>query len=282
MRYDKDTGRLLISVRELVSTARRGISSTLPCDTDEPETPVNSSMRKSSENENFSELNFNFTAGEHSFTLFGKIKTESHKIYLSVPVDTSPKRPKKEVSTQARGEGNIYAFMLCENEGLEEITVVYKYRNINTGEENTVCESVKREKLKIFFDKCKMSIIIYAKPEIERVTVRLPSMKKINFPYSKTRDGQKEIVRGVYNTISRGNTLFVSAPTGTGKTVSVLFPAIRALGSERCEKVFYFTPKTTTANAAKDTIEDISRSGAEIRALIMSSKERLCKNGLIC
>ncbi len=282
MRYDKDTGRLLLSVRELVSVARRGISSTLPCDIDEPDIPAAKQMGKGSENESFSELNFNFTAGEYAFTLIGKAKLQDEKISITVPVDTSPSRPKKEVSTQARGEGYIYAYLLSEKNGIDEISVDYKYCNTATGEEHFVSEKIKRQKAKTFFEKCKLSIIVYAKPEIERVTVRLTSMKKIKFPYKKARDGQSEIAHGVYNAISRGTTLFVAAPTGTGKTVSILFPAIRALGNERCDKVFYFTPKTTTANAAKDTIEDIAKSGAEIRAMLMSSKERLCKNGLIC
>ena len=282
MRYDKDTERLLISVREFVSTARRGISSTLPCDTDEPDAPVRNGIKKSSENESFSELNFNFEAGGHLFTLSGKARVESDKIFLTVPVDSSPKMPKREVSMQARGEAYVYAYMLSQKENAGEAEVVYNYCNTVTGEEHSVSETINAKKAKTFFEKCKMSIIIYAKPEIERVTVRLPSMKNIKFPYLKARDGQSEIVHGVYNAISRGSTLFVAAPTGTGKTVSVLFPAIRALGREKCEKVFYFTPKTTTANAAKDTIEDIAKEGAEIKALIMSSKERLCKNGLIC
>ena len=37
MRYDKEKERIIISVTEFVTTARRGISSTLPCDADEPE-----------------------------------------------------------------------------------------------------------------------------------------------------------------------------------------------------------------------------------------------------
>ena len=282
MRYDKEKNRLLLSVSELVSTARRGISSTLPCDTDEPDFPTKNGMQKSSENESFSELNFNFTLGEYSFTLYGKVKTSGSTVTLFVPVDSSPKRPKREVSAQARGEGYIYAYILSESKGLDEVNVVYNYFNAATGEENEVSEILKRKKLETFFNKCKTSIFVYAKPEIERVTVRLPSMSKIKFPYAKARDGQSDIAHGVYSAISSGSTLFISAPTGTGKTVSVLFPAIRALGRERCEKVFYFTPKTTTANAARDTIRDIASGGTEIRALIMSSKERLCKNGLIC
>ena len=282
MRYDKEKERLIISVTEFVTTARRGISSTLPCDADEPEFLTRTDEKKSSENNAVSELDLNFTVGEYSFTLKCRAVVRDEKIKMSVPVDTSVKRPKKEVTTQARGEGYIIAYAYAEKHSKTRIQIEYTYFNVNTGEENTVFETVTQKKLYDFFNKCKMSIYVYAKPEIERVTLRLPSMAKVKFPYDKAREGQNDIAKGVYNAISRAGTLFVAAPTGTGKTVSVIFPAIRALGKEKCEKVFYFTPKTTTAMAARDTILDIVKNGADVRALVMSSKERLCKNGVVC
>lgn len=282
MRYDKEKNRLIISVSEFVATARRGISSTLPCDADEPEALIGYDKKKSSEDQGFSELDFNFTAGEYDFLLKCNAQAKDGKIKISVPTDTSPKRPKREVSAQARGVGYVTAYAYTHKNNLYSVQIEFKYFNVNTGEENIVFESVNTKKLESFFNKCKMSIFVYAKPEIERVTVRLPSMASVKFPYGKARQGQNDIAKGVYNAISRSSTLFVAAPTGTGKTVSVLFPAIRALGKEKCEKVFYFTPKTTTAMAARDTVLDIVKKGADIRALVMASKERLCKNGLVC
>lgn len=282
MRYEIESNLLLVSVRELVSTARRGISSSLPCDADEPDASSEKCAFCSSEENRLSELFFDFDANGYNFRLYGRTILKNNGVCFFVPVDTSPKRPKKEITMQARGEGYICAFMLAKRDNLGSVEITFNYYNRATLEENTVKETVRLSKLEKFFNSCKMSIIVYAKPEIERVTTRLPSMKTAKFPYKKTRDGQGDIVRGVYKAIARGSNIFISAPTGTGKTISVIFPAIRALGDGRCDKVFYFTPKATTANAAKDAIEDICKSGARIRAVIMSSKERLCKNGLIC
>ena len=275
MRYDKESDKLIISVADMVAVSRRGISSSLPCDSDEPEHFRNSER-------DLTPLSLDFTAGEFSFTLVGSTTLLDGGILHRALTDTSVKRPRKEVTMQARGEAYLYAYMLAKKEGLERVSIICEYISESTGEDNRIYESATLSKLESFFNKCKLSIIIYAKPEIERVTVRLPSMKNIKFPYGKARDGQKDIARGVYGALSHGATLFVCAPTGTGKTVSVLFPAVRALGNEKCEKVFYFTPKSTTAMAAKDTVEDISAAGASIRAVIMHSKERLCKNGLVC
>jgi hypothetical protein len=107
-------------------------------------------------------------------------------------------------------------------------------------------------------------------------------MRSLKFPYGKMRDGQAALVKATYRTIAKGARLFASAPTGTGKTVATLYPAVRALGDNRCDKVFYLTPKTTTAMAAKDCIELMSERGADIRAIVLSSKDRSCQMGRVC
>jgi Rad3-related DNA helicase len=107
-------------------------------------------------------------------------------------------------------------------------------------------------------------------------------MKKARFPYGRVRDGQNEFMSLVYKNLTRGGTLYAAAPTGTGKTVSVLYPAVRALGDGKCDKIFYFTPKTTTAIAAKECIEDICAQGAVIRAVTLGAKERVCRRGVLC
>ena len=143
MRYDKDENILFVSVRELVSTARRGISSTLPCDTDEPENLQNKIAKKSSEENTFSELNFDFEAGGHRFRLYGSLAVKGGEISLPISVDSSPKRPKKEVIAQARGEAYIYAYMLSKRDSQDELKIRYDYFNEATEEHNEVFECVK-------------------------------------------------------------------------------------------------------------------------------------------
>ena len=126
------------------------------------------------------------------------------------------------------------------------------------------------------------TISVWAKPEIERVTVRLPSMRKLKFPYRFVREGQSEFVRRAYKTIARGGVLYAQAPTGTGKTVSAVYPAVRAMGEGLRDKTFYFTPKETTANAVIDCLLLLSENGAVIRGLKITAKEKLCRNGLVC
>ncbi len=275
MRYDQENNRIIVGCRELVRSARRGICATLPYDEDEPGNTATAKID--------APLKHEFDLGNYSFTLVqDSCAVVDGEIHITVPVDSSPKRPRKEVVAQARGEAYVSAFMLAESTGARDVVMRYLYTSRMTGEENEIHERVNSKKLATFFEKCKMSINVYAKPEVERVTERLPSMKAIKFPYQNVRDGQHEIIRAVYKNVARGGTLFTAAPTGTGKTVSMLFPAVRALGDGRCDKIFYFTPKTTTANAACDCLLRLSEAGAKIRGVVIPSKERACKNRTVC
>ena len=273
MRYDDENKEIKITAREMVAIARRGVGSTPAKDENEP---TAASITNTS-------LCYPFSVSGYNFELTSDIYAVTDEgISMIVPTDSSPKRPRKEITEQARGEGYIAAFIFSEIYGKEQVRIDYTYKSKTTGEENEIFEIAKRKKLKAFFDKCSMSIKVYAKPEIERVTERVPSMKKVKFPYGKMRDGQREIIQTVYKNVTRGGTLFTAAPTGTGKTVSMLYPAVRAMGNGRCDKIFYLTPKTTIANAAKDCIELLVNGGAKIKSIILPSKERACISGSVC
>ncbi len=111
---------------------------------------------------------------------------------------------------------------------------------------------------------------------LDRARHRLPTMRAAKFPYPSARRGQRDFMEAVSRTLVRGGSLFAVAPTGTGKTVSVLYPAIRALGQGHTEKVFYLTPKSTTARVAADTCGLFAQNGVALRALCVTAKERIC------
>ena len=273
MLYDAEKKEIKITARELVSIARRGVGATAPRDENEPTYAL--SKKKA--------LYYPFETSGYNFELIAEVEGIGDEgVSLLVPTDESPRRPRKEITEQARGEGYIAAFVLSELYKMKTVRIDYTYKSRRTGEENEVFEVVTKKKLTAFFDKCTIAIKAYARPEIERVTERIPSMKNVRFPFGKMREGQKEIIQTVYKNVTRGGRLFTAAPTGTGKTVSMLFPAIRAMGHGKCEKIFYLTPKSTTANAARDCIERLVEAGAKIRSVILPSKERACISEAAC
>lgn len=274
MKYNADEGKIYISVSELVATARRGISPARTHDEDEP-CAVAAVCGET--------YTYDFCDGDICFSLYSRIAAEGAVIRPVFFRESRGNKPTKDERESARGEAYLMARLLYAsgNADGERVRAEITYRS-QDGDDICEGEYITAEQAESFLMRCVSGLRKKARAEIERVTERLPTMKAAAFPYDRVREGQREFIRQTYKTISRGGELFSEAPTGTGKTVSALFPAIRALGDGRCEKVFYFTPKTTTAKAACDCIELFAGRGVNIRAVVLISKERLCARGTVC
>ena len=285
MRYDEESKTLKIECREFVSIARRRISSALPYDESEPNTDFvpQKTLKLLTEYGKIERLTHVFSAFDFNFELLCRPEcTRDAEVHLVRMSELISGRLTAALKAQTEGEAYVCAYVLALRDALSAVRIRMTYIDSRTGlmQENT--ELIPTEKLRKFFDRCVKALEEYAKPEIERVTERIPTMRSLKFPYGKMREGQSALVKAAYRTIARGARLFASAPTGTGKTVSTLYPAVRALGDLRCDKVFYLTPKTTTAEAAKECLELMRERGADVRAIILSAKDRSCQNGRVC
>lgn len=105
--------------------------------------------------------------------------------------------------------------------------------------------------------------------------LRQATIKKMQFPFMY-REGQRELVTGVYQTIYHQKKLFIEAPTGVGKTISTVFPALKAIGENRADKLFYLTAKTITRTVADDTLELLRQQGLRCKSVILTAKEKIC------
>lgn len=104
------------------------------------------------------------------------------------------------------------------------------------------------------------------------------SIEKLDFPFDGYRIGQKQLMNGVYKTIVDGQKLFARAPTGIGKTIATLFPAIKAIGKGKTEKIFYLTAKTIGKEVAGQTLKRLEEEGLVIKRLIITAKDKICIN----
>ena len=112
--------------------------------------------------------------------------------------------------------------------------------------------------------------------EIERKETRISEALHSKFPYPSKRSGQSDFMTEAYRSMKNGGRLICEAPTGIGKTVSALYPAVKALGHGHVDKVFYFTPKTTAQLAATNALKAISGNRLCARSISMTAKEKLC------
>lgn len=105
---------------------------------------------------------------------------------------------------------------------------------------------------------------------------RTASLAALRFPYPAYRPGQREMAAAVYRTIQAQGRLFCQAPTGIGKTISSLFPALKAMGEGLTNRVFYLTAKTITRQAALDALDRMYGQGIRLKSIVLTAKGKLC------
>ena len=104
---------------------------------------------------------------------------------------------------------------------------------------------------------------------------RTASIRQLAFPFPY-REGQKELATYVYQSIVHKRKLFIEAPTGVGKTLSTVFPAVKALGEGKAERIFYLTAKTITRTVADNTFQLLRDKGLRFKTVILTAKEKIC------
>jgi len=168
-----------------------------------------------------------------------------------------------------------YAYIYGIQHDKKEMDVQMTYCNLDTEEIKRFVKSFSMEELADWFLKLKSDYEKWADFQYEMKVKRQDSIKKLEFPFPY-RDGQRELAASVYRTINRGKTLFIQAPTGTGKTISTVFPAVKAVGEGLCDKIFYLTAKTITRTVAKEAFDLLKERGYSGSVLIITAKEKLC------
>ena len=181
----------------------------------------------------------------------------------------------KEPVPVHQAQAKCYAYIYAEQHELETIGVQMTYVNIETEAVKRFEEFFTKEELKEWFFGLVKKYSKWLFWERDWVNVRNESIKSLQFPF-EYRPGQKEFVTGVYRSILREKKLFVEAPTGVGKTISTVFPAVKAMGEGLTSKLFYLTAKTIARTVAEDTFALLSGRGVRFRFVTITSKEKIC------
>lgn len=172
-------------------------------------------------------------------------------------------------------QAKCYAYIFALKEELQEISVQMTYCNLDTEEIRRFQENYSFEEISKWFEAVIKRYEKWADFQYEARMERNESIAGLEFPYPY-RDGQKELAAGVYRTIRREKNLFIQAPTGTGKTITTVFPAVKAVGEELADKIFYLTAKTITRTVAKEAFDMLRHHGYLGRVITITAKEKLC------
>ena len=174
-----------------------------------------------------------------------------------------------------KAQGMCYAYIVAVQNQLPEIGLQMTYANLDTNEIKRFQEVFSFEEIESWFMELYETYRKWADFEVHWKEVRQNSIKELEFPFPY-REGQRELVRDVYRTILRKKTLFLQAPTGVGKTISTVFPAVKAVGEGLGDRIFYLTAKTITASVAKDTFGILEEKGYRGKVIQLTAKEKMC------
>lgn len=172
-------------------------------------------------------------------------------------------------------QAKCYAYMYSVKEELNNIRIRMTYCNIETEEIKYFYEEYNFEELSLWFHDVMEEYKKWADFQSEWNKARHESIAALEFPF-EYREGQKELVTYVYQTIFHKKKLFIEAPTGVGKTISTVFPSIKAMGTGRCDKLFYLTAKTITRTVAEQTLQLLRDNGLSFKSVTLTAKDKIC------
>jgi DNA excision repair protein ERCC-2 len=175
-------------------------------------------------------------------------------------------------------QAKCYAYIYALQQSLEKIAVQLTYYQV---EDKTCLRFVQCyaiSDLTAFFSDLIDRYLDWARLIQQGQADRNQSIKELKFPFDSFRAGQRELAVAVYRTVTAGNKLFAQAPTGIGKTLASLFPAVKAIGEGKTEKIFYLTAKTSTREIAEQALATLREKGLVLKSLTLTAKDKICFN----
>lgn len=174
-----------------------------------------------------------------------------------------------------KAQAYVYAYIYAFKHNLTDIGVQLTYCNLETETIRRFKEKLTRMELEQWFQKLIQDYMVWADYSYDHREERQASISGLEFPY-EYRAGQRDMVVSVYSAIRQGVPLFVQAPTGIGKTLAAIFPAVQSMGQNRGDKIFYLTAKTITRTVAVDGFEKLREKGLKFSSVVITAKEKSC------
>ena len=175
-----------------------------------------------------------------------------------------------------RAQAAMYAHMLCRMEGLKCAALRILY--VDTKGEKLVCydETLPAQALAVEFDRLCLPAAQLEKRRAERIAQRDASLADLAFPFDEYRAGQRRFAANVYIALRDRKRLFAQAPTGIGKTMAALYPALHALCEGKCGRIVFLTARTTGRRSAMDAMARLQSRGARVSTLEIAAKDKVC------
>ncbi len=173
-------------------------------------------------------------------------------------------------------QAKFYGYLYCILNNIDRIIICVTYCHVDS----LLCKEFEKEfslsELKEFFFHIIEKYYIWVEFDYRRKQARNESISHMPFPFENFRKGQEKLSKAIYKTILKNKKMFIQAPTGTGKTISALFPSVHAVGNNAAEKIFYVTAKTVTRQVAEDAFSRMGENGLLFLSVTLTAKDKIC------
>lgn len=179
-----------------------------------------------------------------------------------------------------QAQAKMYGWLLCDQLNLAGVTVAVIYFNIDSEKETSLAEYFSADELRQFFERQCDSFLEWARSEVAHRTERDLALAALRFPYAEFRSGQRDLAEAVYKSLCTARSLLAQAPTGVGKTLATLFPALKATAAKQLDRIFFLTAKTTGRALALDALHKLQPrdTSLPLRVLELTSRDKSCEH----
>ncbi|HXI70601.1 MAG TPA: ATP-dependent DNA helicase [Verrucomicrobiae bacterium] len=180
-------------------------------------------------------------------------------------------------------QARFYGFIYAQRHAVETLDLQLTYLELATGKVTELRQSFSFAGLSDFFTATTAIYVDWLRERHHWCLARDESIRALAFPFPAYRPGQRDLAVAAYRVLANGGRLFLAAPTGIGKTISVLFPAVKALGERKLERIFYLTARTVGRAIAEKACADLHRGGLKLRTVTITAKAKVCvRDGQPC
>ncbi|WP_078544626.1 ATP-dependent DNA helicase [Litchfieldia alkalitelluris] len=173
-------------------------------------------------------------------------------------------------------QAKVYAYIYAKDYERQEMNVQLTYLQVVNNEQKQFQKRFTFPELEQFVYSLLKHYSSYASLMHDHRVRRDKSIKELQFPFETYREGQRKLAGAVYKTISEEKTIFANAPTGIGKTISTIFPTVKAMGEGKLERLFYLTAKTITRQTAEEAFSLMKNKGLCMSTVTITAKDKVC------
>ncbi|MEO7939911.1 MAG: ATP-dependent DNA helicase [Burkholderiaceae bacterium] len=176
----------------------------------------------------------------------------------------------------------VYGWLMCQSRGLEWLNLSVVYFDVVEQTETPLHMRMTADALRVHFEALCHRYLAWARLERAHRLRRDAALARCAFPQLPFRAGQRDLAAAVYRACVAAQSLLVQAPTGIGKTIGTVYPALRAMPQRGTDKLFFLTAKTTGRPVALEALQQIrggtpqGTSAMPLRVIELVAKDKAC------